>query len=239
MLLEVKNLVVNYEAVRALKDVSLTVDEGEVVALVGANGAGKTTLLRAISGLKTHASGEVVFQGERLDRVRPHQIVGKGIALVPEGRLVFGPMTVLDNLKMGAYWRRDKSQIAADLEQIYDRFPRLKERRKQRAESLSGGEQQMLAVGRALMSRPKLLLMDEPSMGLSPSMVENVGMIIQAIHSTGIGILLVEQNAAMALTLAERAYVLELGEVVLEGSSRDVAGNEAVRRAYLGAVEPV
>jgi branched-chain amino acid transport system ATP-binding protein len=239
MLLEVKNLCVNYGAVRALDDVSLCVEEGEVVALVGANGAGKTTLLRAISGLKTYAAGEVVFRGERLDRVRPYQIVSKGIALVPEGRLVFGPMTVLDNLKMGAYWRRDKDQIAADLEEIYERFPRLKERRKQLAESLSGGEQQMLAVGRALMSKPKLLLMDEPSMGLSPSMVENVGMIIQSIHSTGIGILLVEQNASMALALAERAYVLELGKVVLEGGSRDVACNEAVKRAYLGAVESV
>lgn len=235
MLLEVKELCVKYEAAHVLREVSLNVEDGEVVALVGANGAGKSTLLRAISGLKAPFSGEVNFQGNPLKLVRPHDVVREGIALVPEGRLVFGPMTVLDNLKMGAYSRRDRREIAADLAEIYTRFPILLERRKQSAESLSGGEQQMLAVGRALMSRPKLLLMDEPSMGLSPSMVENVAAIIRDINKNGIGILLVEQNAAMALAVAHRAYVLELGRVVLEGSAKEIAGSEAVRRAYLGA----
>jgi branched-chain amino acid transport system ATP-binding protein len=234
MLLDVKDLAVNYGTARALKGVSLTVSEGEVVALIGANGAGKTTLLRTISGLKTVRSGQVTFLGQRIDGVPAYDIVKRGVAHIPEGRIVFGPMSVYDNLKMGAYLRKDKKAVAKDIERMYSLFPILKERRKQLSESLSGGEQQMLAVARALMAAPKLLLMDEPSMGLSPIMVENIGHIVQDIHQSGIGILLVEQNAAMALALADRAYVLEVGSIVLEGPASTVAGNERVRTAYLG-----
>jgi len=234
MLLEVDDLSVNYGSAQALKGVSLKVDDGEVVALIGANGAGKTTLLRTISGLKSPQSGRVLFQGKRIDGAPAYEIVKRGVAQVPEGRVVFGPMSVYDNLRMGAYLRRDKKAVLADLERIYSLFPILKERRRQLSESLSGGEQQMLAVGRALMTGPKLLLMDEPSMGLSPIMVENIGRIVQDIHKAGIGILLVEQNATMALALADRAYVLEVGSIVLEGASSAVAGDERVREAYLG-----
>jgi len=234
MLLEVRDLAVNYGTAQALKGVSLTVGEGEVVALIGANGAGKTTLLRTISGLKSVRSGQVTFQGQRIDGVPAHDIVKRGVAHIPEGRIVFGPMSVYDNLKMGAYLRKDQKAVAKDIERMYSLFPILKERRKQLSESLSGGEQQMLAVARALMAAPKLLLMDEPSMGLSPIMVENIGSIVKDIHQTGIGILLVEQNASMALALADRAYVLEVGTVVLEGPASAVAGNERVRTAYLG-----
>ena len=234
MLLEVKDLVVNYGTAQALKGVSLAVGEGEVVALIGANGAGKTTLLRAISGLKSARSGQIVFKGQRVDGVPVYEIVKRGVAHIPEGRIVFGPMSVYDNLKMGAYLRKDQKEVARDIERMYSLFPILKERRKQLSESLSGGEQQMLAVARALMAAPKLLLMDEPSMGLSPIMVENIGNIVKDIHQTGIGILLVEQNASMALALADRAYVLEVGSVVLEGPGSVVAGNERVRTAYLG-----
>ena len=234
MLLEVKDLAVNYGTAQALKGVSLTVGEGEVVALIGANGAGKTTLLRTISGLKSVRSGQVTFQGQRIDGVPAYDIVKRGVAHIPEGRIVFGPMSVYDNLKMGAYLRKDQKAVAKDIERMYSLFPILKERRKQLSESLSGGEQQMLAVARALMAAPKLLLMDEPSMGLSPIMVENIGHIVEDIHETGIGILLVEQNASMALALADRAYVLEVGNIVLEGPASMVAGNERVRTAYLG-----
>ena len=233
-MLEVKDLAVNYGTAQALKGVSLTVGEGEVVALIGANGAGKTTMLRTISGLKSVRSGQVTFQGQRIDGVPAHDIVKRGVAHIPEGRIVFGPMSVYDNLKMGAYLRKDQKAVAKDIERMYSLFPILKERRKQLSESLSGGEQQMLAVARALMAAPKLLLMDEPSMGLSPIMVENIGSIVKDIHQTGIGILLVEQNASMALALADRAYVLEVGTVVLEGPASAVAGNERVRTAYLG-----
>jgi branched-chain amino acid transport system ATP-binding protein len=234
MLLEVDRLAVNYGTAQALKGVSLHVEEGEVVALIGANGAGKTTLLRAISGLKAVKMGEITYKGKRLDGVAPHEIVKRGVAHIPEGRIVFGPMSVYDNLRMGAYLRRDKKAVNADLERMYSLFPILKERRRQLSESLSGGEQQMLAVARALMAAPRLLLMDEPSMGLSPIMVENIGKIVQDIHQTGIGILLVEQNATMALALADRAYVLEVGKIVLEGPAREVGGNELVKKAYLG-----
>jgi branched-chain amino acid transport system ATP-binding protein len=234
MLLEVKDLAVNYGTAQALKGVSLTVGEGEVVALIGANGAGKTTLLRTLSGLKSVRSGQVTFQGQRIDGVPAYDIVKRGVAHIPEGRIVFGPMSVYDNLKMGAYLRKDQKAVAKDIERMYSLFPILKERRKQLSESLSGGEQQMLAVARALMAAPKLLLMDEPSMGLSPLMVENIGHIVEDIHETGIGILLVEQNASMALALADRAYVLEVGNIVLEGPASMVAGNERVRTAYLG-----
>jgi branched-chain amino acid transport system ATP-binding protein len=234
MLLEVNDLMVNYGAAQALKGVSLTVGEGEVVALIGANGAGKTTLLRTISGLKSPRSGHITFQGKRIDGVPACEIVKRGVAHIPEGRIVFGPMSVYDNLKMGAYLRKDKKAVATDLERVYSLFPKLKERRKQLSESLSGGEQQMLAVGRALMAAPKLLLMDEPSMGLSPIMVENIGHIVEDIHQAGIGILLVEQNASMALALADRAYVLEVGNIVLGGPASAVAGDERVKKAYLG-----
>jgi branched-chain amino acid transport system ATP-binding protein len=234
MLLEITDLAVNYGTAQALKGVSLTVGEGEVVALIGANGAGKTTLLRTISGLKSPRSGHITFQGKRIDGVQACEIVKRGIAHIPEGRIVFGPMSVYDNLKMGAYLRKDKKAVAADLQRVFSLFPILHERRKQLSESLSGGEQQMLAVGRALMAAPKLLLMDEPSMGLSPLMVENIGHIVQDIHRAGIGILLVEQNASMALSLADRAYVLEVGSIVLDGQASEVARDERVKQAYLG-----
>jgi branched-chain amino acid transport system ATP-binding protein len=234
MLLDVRDLSVAYGSAQALDRVSLTVDDGEVVALIGANGAGKTTLLRTISGLKRAASGEISLCGERIEGTSPHRIVRMGIAHVPEGRLVFGPMTVLDNLRMGAYLRRDRAAVEADLERMFALFPVLAERRRQQAESLSGGEQQMLAVARALMAAPRLLLMDEPSMGLSPRMVEHVGEMIQEIHKTGISVLLVEQNATMALALADRAYVLEVGAVTLACSAEEASCNVAVRKAYLG-----
>jgi branched-chain amino acid transport system ATP-binding protein len=234
MLLEVKGLSVSYGTARALKSVSLEVGEGEVVALIGANGAGKTTLLRTISALKSADEGEIHFLGRRIDHEPPYEIVKRGIAHIPEGRIVFGPLSVYDNLRMGAYLRRDKRSVAADLERIYGLFPVLKERSRQMSESLSGGEQQMLAVGRALMASPKLLLMDEPSMGLSPRMVETIAGIIRDIHKTGIGILLVEQNASMALALADRAYVVEVGNIILDGPASEVATNDLVERAYLG-----
>jgi branched-chain amino acid transport system ATP-binding protein len=234
MLLEVDGLTVLYGSALALRDVSLSVDDGEVVALIGANGAGKTTLLRTISGLKRPHGGSIRFAGEEISQAPPHDIVRRGIAHVPEGRIVFGPMNVLDNLKMGAYLRRDKAAVQQDLERMFELFPKLRERRAQISESLSGGEQQMLAVARALMSAPRLVLMDEPSMGLSPLMVENVGEIIQAVHETGIGVLLVEQNATMALALADRAYVLEVGAVTLACSAEEASCNVAVRKAYLG-----
>lgn len=234
MLLEIKDLVVNYGKAQALKGISLEVGEGEVVSLIGANGAGKTTLLRSISALKRIESGEIVFDGERVDQLPGHDLVKKGIAHVPEGRIVFGPMTVTDNLRMGAYLRKDKAEVKRDIESIYEHFPVLKERGRQLAESLSGGEQQMLAVARALMAKPKLLLMDEPSMGLSPIMVEMVGKIIVDIRKQGLSVLLVEQNATMALALSDRAYVLEVGSIVLEGPAVQVAQNDIVKRAYLG-----
>jgi branched-chain amino acid transport system ATP-binding protein len=234
MLLEVKGLSVSYGTARALKSTNLEVGEGEVVALIGANGAGKTTLLRTISALKSADEGEIHFLGRRIDHEPPYEIVKRGVAHIPEGRIVFGPLSVYDNLRMGAYLRRDKRGVAADLERIYGLFPVLKERSRQMSESLSGGEQQMLAVGRALMASPKLLLMDEPSMGLSPRMVETIAGIIRDIHKTGIGILLVEQNATMALALANRAYVLEVGNIILDGPAAEVANNDLVERAYLG-----
>jgi branched-chain amino acid transport system ATP-binding protein len=235
MLLEVKDLTVRYGKAQALKSLNLEVADGEVVALIGANGAGKTTLLRTISGLKSAVGGEITFLDQRIDGVAPHEIVARGIAHVPEGRIVFGPMTVIDNLRMGAFLRKDKKAVEADLERMYEHFPRLKERRRQLSESLSGGEQQMLAVARALMAAPKLLLMDEPSMGLSPIMVEEVGHIVNSIREGGLSVLLVEQNANLALSLADRAYVLEVGSIVLEGPSQQVATNDIVRKAYLGA----
>lgn len=234
MLLEVSDLVCKYKSAVALKGVSCKVGEGEVVALVGANGAGKTTLLRALSGLMKPAAGSISFAGERIDGRRPHEILRKGVAHVPEGRMVIANMTVLDNLKMGAYLRKDTKQVQADIDNMHEYFPVLKERRHQAAGSLSGGEQQMLAVARALMSSPRLVLMDEPSMGLSPKLVETVRDIVVSMHERGLSILLVEQNAVMALSVANRAYVLEVGKVALEGEAGAIAQDEGVKRAYLG-----
>ncbi len=234
MLLEIRELTVHYGSARALNRVSIAVDEGEIVALVGANGAGKTTTLRSVSGLLSPTSGEILFQGRSTQGLAVHDIVRMGIAHVPEGRGTLSPMTVFENLRMGAYLQKDKGQIARDLEAMYDHFPVLSKRRGQLAGSLSGGEQQMLAIARALMARPKLLLMDEPSMGLSPLMVEEVAGIVRDINQRGMSIVLVEQNARMALDLCHRAYILEVGEVVLRGYGRDLAKDEAVKNAYLG-----
>jgi len=235
MLLEIKDLRVHYGRAEALKGISLSVEEGAIVALIGANGAGKTTTLRTISGLKRPTSGEIWFQDKKINGMPAHRIVKLGIGHIPEGRVVFAPMTVIDNLKIGAYLRKDRDQVARDLDSVYQHFPILKERGGQKAGSLSGGEQQMLAVGRALMNSPKLLLMDEPSMGLSPILVEGVGNIIRDINKTGISIVLVEQNARMALELASRAYVLEVGNITLEGDARKLASDERVKKAYLGS----
>ncbi len=233
-MLEIRNLSVHYGKAEALRGISVTVGEGEIVALIGANGAGKTTTLKAISGLKAPTSGEIWFKGQRIDKVPAHAIVKLGIAHIPEGRMVFPRMTVFDNLRTGAYLRRKKHEIVEDIDTIYKHFPVLAERRRQHAGRLSGGEQQMLAVGRALMARPRLLLMDEPSMGLSPLMVEQVGKIVTDINRSGISIMLVEQNARMALELANRAYIMELGAIALEGESRELADNERVKKVYLG-----
>jgi branched-chain amino acid transport system ATP-binding protein len=234
VLLEVEGLVCKYGAAVALKGVSCGVAEGEIVALVGANGAGKTTLLRTLSGLMRPAGGRINFQGQRIDGRKPHEILKLGVAHVPEGRLVIASMSVLDNLKMGAYLRRDFRQVQADIERMYEYFPVLKDRRSQNAGSLSGGEQQMLAVARALMSSPRLVLMDEPSMGLSPKLVETVRDIVVSMHERGLSILLVEQNAVMALSIADRAYVLEVGTIALQGDAKSVALDEGVKKAYLG-----
>ena len=234
MLLEIESLTCNYGKVAALKDVGLTVSEGEIVALIGANGAGKSTLLRTISGLIHPVSGQITFLGRRIDRLPPHKVVRLGIAHIPEGRLVFAPMTVHDNLKMGAYRRRDHKQINGDMERMFEYFPILGDRRRQLAGSLSGGEQQMLAVARALMTSPRLVLMDEPSMGLSPLLVETVADIVVNMQKDGLSVLLVEQNAALALSVANRAYVLEIGRVVAEGDARSIAEDGALKKAYLG-----
>ena len=234
MLLEIDNLTCNYGRVAALKDVSLTVNEGEIVALIGSNGAGKSTLLRAISGLIHPVSGGITFRGAPIHHLPPHKVVRLGIAHIPEGRLVFAPMTVHDNLKMGAYRRRDKKQINSDIERMFEHFPVLENRRRQLAGSLSGGEQQMLAVARALMTSPQLVLMDEPSMGLSPLLVETVADLVTKMQQDGLSVLLVEQNAALALSVASRAYVLEIGRVVAQGDARSIASDGALRRAYLG-----
>ncbi|MBA7685952.1 High-affinity branched-chain amino acid transport ATP-binding protein LivF [subsurface metagenome] len=234
MLLEIKDLKVHYGKAEALKGISMGIEEGTIVTLIGANGAGKTTTLRTISGAKAPTSGKIWFQGERIDDLPPHEIARRGIAHVPEGRRVLATMTVLENLEMGAYLRKDKSGIARDLENIYEHFPVLKERRRQMAGSLSGGEQQMLATARAMMAGPKLLLMDEPSMGLSPVLVEEVGKMITNINQTGVTIMLVEQNARIALRLADRAYVLEVGNIVLAGEAKELINDEHVKKAYLG-----
>jgi len=234
MLLEIRDLRVHYGRAEALKGISLRLEEGSIVTLIGANGAGKTTTLRTVSGLKKPSSGEVIFRDKRIDGMAAHRIVNHGIAHIPEGRMVFAQMTVLDNLKLGAHRRKDKRRIAGDLERIFSYFPVLMNRAGQRAGSLSGGEQQMLATGRALMASPVLLLMDEPSMGLSPLMVGQVGKIIRSIRQDNVSIMLVEQNARMALGLANRAYILEVGSIVLEGDARALANNDSVKKAYLG-----
>lgn len=223
-----------YGSLHILKDVSLVVNDGEMVTVLGANGAGKTTLLRTISGIIVPARGDIELNGKRLNGLEPEKIVRHGICQIPEARQLFGIMTVKENLEMGAYLRKDEINIVRDLERIYDYFPILKERAKQQAGTLSGGQQQMLAIARGLMSNPKLLILDEPSWGLAPVLVEEVADIITEIHSRGIGILLNEQNASMALRLADRGYVMELGTIVLEGSGSELLQNDGVRKAYLG-----
>lgn len=233
-LLEIKDLEVSYGIIKAIKGISFDVNEGEVIALIGANGAGKTTILHTITGLITADRGTVQFEGKEITKVPAHKIVGMGMAHVPEGRRVFANLTVLQNLKMGAYTRKDKNEIEQTLETVYTRFPRLKERQNQMAGTLSGGEQQMLAMGRALMSHPKIILMDEPSMGLSPIFVNEIFDIIQSVSASGTTVLLVEQNARKALSIADRAYVLETGNVVLEGNADELLHNDAIKKAYLG-----
>ena len=234
-LLEVQDIQVYYGMIQALKGVSFSVNEGEVIALIGANGAGKTTTLHTVTGLLRAKSGHIIYDGQDITKVPPHKIVTMGMAHVPEGRRVFANMTVLQNLKMGAFTRSDKNEIDATIEKVYKRFPRLKERQNQTAGTLSGGEQQMLAMGRALMSQPKIILMDEPSMGLSPVLVQEVFSIIGTMHELGITILLVEQNAKMALAIADRAYVLENGRITMSGGAHDLLHDDKVRKAYLGA----
>ena len=233
-MLKVKDLNVSYGAIHAIHDVSLEVNAGEIVSLIGANGAGKTTTLHTITGLKKASSGSVELEGHNLLTTEPSKIVGLGMAHVPEGRRIFASMTVEENLEMGAFTIRDKSQILADIENVYKHFPRLRERYKQAGGTLSGGEQQMLAIGRAMMSRPKIMLMDEPSMGLSPLLVGEIFEIIQELNRSGMTILLVEQIAKMALSIADRAYVLETGHVVMNGQAKDMLEDDQVRRAYLG-----
>lgn len=235
MLLEVKNLWAHYGTAEALKDVSMKTEEGEIVTLIGANGAGKTTFLRTVTKLKAPTSGEVWFQGKRIDGLSSENIIKKRIGHVLEGRRLFPYMTVLENLKLGAHLRNDIREINRDLEELFEHFPVFKERSRQKAGTLSGGEQQMVAIGRALMGKPTLLLMDEPSMGLSPKMVEEIGRIVRDINEKrGVSIILVEQNARLALGLAHRGYVIEVGKIVLEGKAKDLSQDKRVKSAYLG-----
>ena len=233
-MLKIDNIDVYYGAIHALKGIGLEVNEGEIVTLIGANGAGKSTTLRTISGLLKPKAGSITFLGQNIAGVRAHEIVKKGISQVPEGRRVFAEMTVLENLDLGAFVRKDKAGIQQDLKHVFELFPRLEERKNQSAGTLSGGEQQMLAMGRALMSRPKLLLLDEPSMGLAPLLIKEIFNIIVDINKSGTTVLLVEQNANMALSIANRAYVLETGRITLSGKAQDLAASEDVRKAYLG-----
>ncbi len=233
-MLTIKDLEVYYGVIQAIKGVSFEVNQGEVIALIGANGAGKTTILHTITGLLAPKNGSVVFEGKELTKMPAHKIVSLGMAHVPEGRRVFADLSVYENLRMGAYTRKDRTEIEETLEKVYQRFPRLKERRNQMAGTLSGGEQQMLAMGRALMSKPKILLMDEPSMGLSPIMVNEIFSIIQEVSDSGTTVLLVEQNAKKALSIADRGYVLETGNIVLEGKASDLLNNDSIKKAYLG-----
>ncbi|MBO6047486.1 MAG: ABC transporter ATP-binding protein [Erysipelotrichaceae bacterium] len=233
MLLKVDNLIVNYGMINAIKDISFEVEKGEIVALIGANGAGKTSTMHAISGL-IPSKGTITFNNKEISKIPAHKIVAEGLAQVPEGRRIFASLTVADNILMGAYLRKDKEEIKKDRQHVYDLFPRLYERRHQLAGTLSGGEQQMLAMGRALMSKPKLLLMDEPSMGLSPILVNEIFDIIREVNKEGVTILLVEQNANKALQIADRAYVLETGKITIQGKASEVAANPLVKEAYLG-----
>ena len=234
IMLKIDNIHVYYGAIHALKGVSLEVKAGEIVTLIGANGAGKSTTLRTVSGLLAPKSGGISFLGENIAGMPAHEIVKHGISQVPEGRRIFAEMSVQENLEMGAFTRKDKAGVKKDFEIVYNRFPRLKERRKQQAGTLSGGEQQMLAMGRALMSRPKLLLLDEPSMGLAPLLIKEIFSIIEDINREGTTVLLVEQNANMALSIAHRAYVMETGRITLQGAAKELAASEDVRKAYLG-----
>ena len=233
-MLRIENLKVNYGMIEAIKGISFTVGDGEIVTLIGANGAGKTTTMHTISGLIRPAAGSIFLDDRDLVKVPPHEIVKMGLAQVPEGRRVFAEQTVEENLLLGAYFRKDKAAIRADLEHVYELFPRLLERKKQRAGTLSGGEQQMLAMGRALMSKPKIMLLDEPSMGLSPLLVREIFRIIEDINKEGTTVLLVEQNARIALGIADRGYVLETGKIVKEGTGEELLADEAVQKAYLG-----
>lgn len=234
-MLTVNNINVYYGAIHAIKDISFNVNTGEIVTLIGANGAGKTTILHTVSGLLRAKAGEISFLDHSINKIEPHKILKMGMAHVPEGRRIFAQMSVMENLQMGAYTRSNKEEVNSNIEMVFEKFPRLKERKNQFAGTMSGGEQQMLAIGRALMSKPKLLLMDEPSMGLAPILVQEIFNIIQEINKAGTTILLVEQNANMALSIAHRAYVLETGKVVLEGKAKDLLGNEDVKKAYLGS----
>lgn len=234
MLLELKNIRVHYDKVEAVKGISLSADRGMITTLIGANGAGKTTSLRAISGLKRISSGEIWFDGHRIDQVAPHRIVGMGVAHVPEGRRLFGLMTVRHNLVAGAYLQNDKKLIGRTMDEVFEHFPVLKERQAQLAKTLSGGEQQMLAMGRALMARPKVILMDEPSLGLAPFMVIEIAKIIRQFKEIGFSVVLIEQNAVLALRLADYGYVIETGKIAIEGPSKDLERNEHVKKAYLG-----
>ena len=233
-LLKVENLSISYGAIEAVKDISFEVNEGEVVTLIGANGAGKTSTLRAISGLEKVSSGKIIYNGQEIQKIPARKIVAEGLSQVPEGRHVFPGMTVLENLEMGAFLSNDKDKNLLNLKKVFSRFPRLEERKNQDAATLSGGEQQMLAMGRALMSQPKLLLLDEPSMGLAPIFIQEIFDIIQDIQKQGTNVLLIEQNANKALAIADRGYVLETGKIVLSGTGKELLASEEVRKAYLG-----
>lgn len=233
-MLKLDNINLYYGVIHALKDISLEVKQGEIVTLIGANGAGKTSTLRAISGLQPLKSGTVTFKGSPLNKIPAHKIVSLGLSHVPEGRRVFPELSVMENLELGAYLRKDKSEIKKDMEMVFKKFPRLKEREKQAAGTLSGGEQQMLAIGRALMNRPEMLILDEPSMGLAPLVVKEIFEIIVEINKSGTTILLVEQNANTALAIADRAYVLETGKIVTSGNAKDLLNDDSIKSAYLG-----
>ena len=233
-MLEVKNLEVYYGVIQAIKGISFEVNQGEIIALIGANGAGKTTTLQTITGLIPSKAGTITYEGNNITKIPGYKLVGMGIAHVPEGRRVFAELSVLQNLKLGAYTRNDKNEMEATLKEIYARFPRLEERKNQLAGTLSGGEQQMLAMGRALMSKPRLIVMDEPSMGLSPIFVNEIFDIIRVVSESGTTVLLVEQNAKKALSIADRAYVLETGKITMSGNAKDLLEDEAVKKAYLG-----
>lgn len=233
-MLEVKDIEVYYGMIQAIKGISFEVNEGEVIALIGANGAGKTTTLHTITGLLSPKKGSVIFEGQDITKVPAHKIVSLGMAHVPEGRRVFAELSVYQNLKMGAYTRKDKAEIEETLQMVYKRFPRLEERKNQLAGTLSGGEQQMLAMGRALMSHPKIIVMDEPSMGLSPILVNEIFDIIKEVSASGTTVLLVEQNAKKALSIADRAYVLETGKIVMEGDAKELLNDDSIKKAYLG-----